>query len=356
MNSPAPAAPPPAHPLAGRDASPRRPLSDTTPAKPEVFDLRDRITILTPTYDFAMTEVYHATLERFRRVTARFRMPDGSIQMLPVMADRINVPNDSHIDRARNVTTYVWYKQNQTRFALTLDADIEAHEPDLVRTWTHLMQGEKFVGGLYAMKCLQPTFVANCLAGKKADPVSGLLSVLHAGTGFLAFERSVITDLIAEWPRHVRGVLARALVDRLSALSSPLSALTADSPEISAVLSDLTTVVPGFDYKASPNTPFAGETQHAIFASGPIRDVDGSSTWLSEDWMLCHRWRQLRGDDAIKMDTQIKLRHLGRMLYPPPVSELQEATLAMITTRHPALDLAKLKAAIATAESQPKSA
>lgn len=303
MNSPAsPAAAAPAHPLARRPVSSvgsphvGSPLAADRPTgTPEVFDLRDRITVITPTYDWSQSQVYADSMRRTAdSPTAHFRMEDGTVKLLPIIAGRLNVPNDSHIDRARNVLTNIWYKENKTRFALSIDADIEFHEQDIARTWLHLMQGHKLVFGLYAMKCLVPTFVANVLPGKRPDPETGLVEILHGGTGWCAHDRTFIEKL-------------------------------REHPDVKP-------------YACSPNTPWAGEVHYTYYSSGPGGDKNpnnGHVDWLSEDWMLCQKWRDLGG--VCLADTNIKLRHLGRMLYPPAVSEIVDAFKSLRAQKHPAL-------------------
>lgn len=261
----------------------------------DVFPLDCRITILTPTYDYSLTEYYRTSLALAQEhVRAHFRMPDGSVQQLPVIADRINVPNDSHIDRARNVVTNVWIRTNQTRFALSIDADIEFFPQHIARTWLHLLNGHRFVCGHYAMKCLKPTFVANVKGGTRPDPTTGLIELLDGGTGWMAHDRSVMLEL----QKH---------------------------PEVKP-------------FTCAPNTPWPGETFYAYYSSGvygPADSKTGLSQWLSEDWKICRLWQELGG--TIQGDTEIKLRHFGRMLYPPLISELVDATACLIEHKNPGM-------------------
>lgn len=280
----------------------------------DVFPLDCRITILTPTYDYSLTEYYRTSLALAQEhVRAHFRMPDGSVQQLPVIADRINVPNDSHIDRARNVVTNVWIRTNQTRFALSIDADIEFFPQHIARTWLHLLNGHRFVCGHYAMKCLKPTFVANVKGGTRRDPTTGLIELLDGGTGWMAHDRSVLI----ESRKH---------------------------PEVKP-------------YLCAPNTPWPGQVFWSYYSSGVYGPVDqieltpGDKAdilaakgpeaftklqqWLSEDWKLCRVWQELGG--TIQGDTEIKLRHFGRMLYPPLISELVDATACLIEHKNPGM-------------------
>lgn len=308
--SASPAAAAPAHPLARRPVSsapasvPAAVATAITPLPREqaefngktvdVFSLRHRITILSPCYDFSLTEYYHNSVRECMQAQAHFRLEDGTIALLPIIAGRLSLPNDSHIDRARNVLTNLWLRNNQTDLALWWDVDIEKHPEHIMRLFVHAMNGYKFVCGHYAMKCLLPTFVANVLPGTKIDPATGLIELLDGGTGCMLWHRDVPLALQAH-------------------------------PMVKA-------------YACSPNTPFPGEKFYAYFCSGAYGAADdktGLQNWLSEDWMVCRLWQELGG--KVYGDSQIKLRHFGRIMYPPPVSELVEAVLSLIKHNHPAL-------------------
>ena len=276
----------------------------TPPPGAQIFDAFDRITILTPCYDFSLTEYYHTAISRCMEARAWFRLPDGTVELLPLISHRLSLPNDSHVNRARNVLTNMWDRENRTKFCLWWDADIPMDPQDILRLYIHLQHGHAFVCGFYAMKCLQPTFVANVIPGAKPDPETGLIELLHGATGCMAWSREVLTKLRT----HPR-------------------------------------VLP---YRCAPNTPWPGEKFYAYFDSGVYgvaHPADGLKDWQSEDWMVCEYWRDLGG--KIMGDTQIKLRHLGRMLYPPPITELVDATVAMIESGNPAVDRAKITAALA---------
>jgi hypothetical protein len=276
----------------------------TPPAGAQIFDARDRITILTPCYDYSLTEYYHNSLTACREARAWFRQPDGSVELMSLISHRLSLPNDSHIDRARNVLANMWERENTTTFCLWWDADIPMDPSDIMRLYVHLQKGNPFVCGFYAMKCLQPTFVANIVPGSKPDPETGLIDLLHGATGCMAWHRSVLADL-----RTHPGVKP---------------------------------------YRCAPNTPWPGQKFYAYFTSGVHGDIDpkdGLKNWQSEDWMVCEYWRELGG--RVVGDTKIKLRHLGRLLFPPAISELVDATVAMIESGNPAVDRAKIAAALA---------
>jgi len=301
--------------------------SHATPARsePSVFDEKDRIVILTPCYDWQMTTIYADAITLCQQYPqARFRLADGSVQLLPVVASVIKLPNDSHIDRARN--SILWsFEQTHYTMGLWMDAD-EPPEPEhIARFWKHLMHGVQIVTGLVALKDIVPTFVCNTLKGEHPDPHTGLFRIKDGGTGAMAFRRDLLDRLRTEWPKLVRAKLAEAInfrpddahVDRALAALSKLG-YTAD-----------------LAFKSNANTTAAGRTVHAYFASG-ITHRDGAPDWLSEDWMLCHRCWQL--GIPVYADVNIKIRHLGKILFPPPPEQIVEAALAVTSGQEPPFD------------------
>jgi hypothetical protein len=275
----------------------------------EVFDLADRLTILSPCYDFQLTEIYVRCYEQARdTLRARFRLPDGSVRILPLIAGRVTLPNDSHIDRARNVVTNVWMQEARpdvrTNFALSIDVDIEFEPAHVLRIWQHLIRGVPFVTGHYAMKCIVPTFVANVKKGSATD-AHGLREMHDGGTGFMGHHRRVL-DLLAS--HH---------------------------PEVKP-------------YRMAANTPTPGATFIAYYSSGvygPPENEGALPYWLSEDWKLCRMWQELGGQ--VMGDTEIKLRHFGRQLFPPSMDDVVAATIAYMQGGHPAIPVEKLRAALA---------
>lgn len=298
----------------------------------EIFDRRQRFQIATPAYGNLSTEVYLESLRACERApSARFRNPDGSVSVDTVFAGyldngqsgRLTIGNDSHIDRARNILANHFVNQNKTDWLLWIDGDIQFLPPHLARLFQHAMNGYKMVAGHYAMKCLQPTFVANVARGAKPDPVTGLIELVDAGTGCLLVHRDVFLAL-------------------------------RDHPEVKP-------------YICAPNTPFAGQIHFSYFGSGVYGpktpeselnaeqlavlrswkhyDGTGVANWLSEDWKICRYWQELGG--KVYGDTEIKLRHFGNLLYPPTVAELEGAVISLARAKHPALNVVDLLEALA---------
>lgn len=297
----------------------------------EIFDRRQRFQIATPAYGNLSTEVYLESLRACERApSARYWNADGSVSVDTIFAGyldngqsgRLTVGNDSHIDRARNILANHFVNQNHTDWLLWIDGDIQFLPPHIARLFQHAMNGYKMVAGHYAMKCLNPTFVANVARGAAIDPVTGLIELSDAGTGCLLVHRDVFLAL-------------------------------RDHPEVEP-------------YICAPNTPFAGEIHFSYFGSGvygpkiPESELsakqlatlrswkhyqgDGVAHWLSEDWKICRYWQELGG--KVYGDTEIKLRHFGNQLFPPTVAELEGAVISLLRAKHPALDLAAIRAAL----------
>lgn len=295
----------PPHPVASAPLTPvKRSTRPENGQQVEIFDLRQRFQIATPTRG-TVTEVYLRSFARACSVPlTRYRQPDGSVESLPIVAGALSCVGDSHVDRARNVVANQFVENNQTDWLLWIDDDIEFGPQHIARLFVHAMNGHKFVCGHYAMKCLKPTFVANVAPGQIGpDKETGLIEITDAGTGFLLVHRDVFLAL-RDHPR----------------------------------------VVP---YQCAPNTPFPGAKHYPYFQSGtygPKDPTTGLQNWLSEDWMLCRMWQELGG--KVYGDTEIKLRHFGTLLYPPMVDDIQGALESLLRQNHPAVNRESLKLAL----------
>lgn len=326
----------PPHPIAAAAPAPvKRSILNERGTQVEVFDRRQRFQIATPAYGNLSTEVYLESLRAIERSpSARFRNADGSVGLDTIFAGflengksgRLSVGNDSHIDRARNILANYFVNENQTDWLLWIDGDIQFGPPHIARLFQHAMNGYKMVAGHYAMKCLQPTFVANVARGGRPDPTTGLIELTDAGTGFLLMHRDVFVAL-------------------------------RDHPDVKP-------------YICAQNTPFAGQIHFSYFGSGvygpkvpeseltpeqiaTLRtskhyDGTGVAQWLSEDWKICRYWQELGG--KVHGDTEVKLRHFGNLLYPPTVSELEGAVVHLLEHNHPAIDRARLAKALEQAK------
>lgn len=302
----------------------------SVPASPKesIYDERDRLVILTPCYGHQLTEQFaqSAIAVLNGAPTARFRLEDGSVHSLPIVATLITQPGESHIDRARN--TLLWQAmQTHYRHFLWADADQPFEPHHIALTWARLMSGVRVLGGSVALKTIVTTFAANLEHGKThrdRDP-QGLLPGRDTGTGWMGFKRDVIDEVIARWPTYVRERLAAAINYRPddALVTRALDALSA-----CGLSADI-------DFVSQSNSSTAGKTLHAVFASG-IAYREGARDWLSEDWMFCHRCLLL--GIPIKVDPAIRIKHLGPMLYPPDPAELVQAAVQVVSGEKPPFD------------------
>ena len=308
------------------------PFEPAEPPEPPVYDERDRLVILTPCYGHQLTEGFaQSVLAVFAGApSARFRLADGTVQSLPLVATLITQPGESHIDRARN--TLVWQAlSTHYRHFLWADADQPFEPHHIALTWTRLMNGHRVIGGSVALKTIVTTFAANLPLGNtyRDRDTDGLLEGRDTGTGWMGFKRDVIEEIIDRWPAYVRGRIFDAL---------PPGADVAAVVETFAELgysADL-------DYQSLSNSATAGQTLHAVFASG-IAHRDGFRDWLSEDWMFCHRCRLL--GIPVKIDPAIRIKHLGPLLFPPDPKEIIAAALQVVSGQQPPFDKGLCEAA-----------
>lgn len=293
------------------------------PSAPAIYDERDRLVLLTPCADWHLTQVYVDSRDLCRQLpTARFRLPDGSVQVLPIIAQCITFTNDSHIDRQRN--SLLWeFEKTHYRFGAFMDSDQSFTPEDIGRIWVQLMQGVPLVCGLVALKHIVPTFVANTLKGEVPDPVTGRLRIKDGGTGLMAFNREKTLDVIRErWPKYVRERLAAAINYRAddALVERAIAALAACGYSANIA------------FRSNANTRAAGQIVQAYFSSG-VTFRDGDYDWLSEDWMLCHRCTLL--GIPIHADANVRLQHLGRLLFPPLPEDIIEAAHAVCGGANP---------------------
>jgi hypothetical protein len=277
----------------------------------DVFDPSWRITILAPTYDAKVTTLFHRSVLACRSATAHYRQPDGSVREMSIIAGEIMPEGDSHVDRTRNMAMNIWIEKNpyNTVLSYSWDVDIEMFPNQLMELYRLALLGHRFLCGVYAMKCLRPTFVANVPKGFAVDPQTHLAPLLHGGTGSMMLHRDVPLALREQHP-----------------LVKP--------------------------FKTAPNHPFANQKWWAYFHSGvqgeklpPDAPLEKLPDWDSEDWQLCRDWQDLGGQ--VMGATHIKLRHHGMLTYPPEIPELVDAVVTMLEQNHPIIDIAKLRTAVA---------
>ncbi len=293
--------------------------------EPRVFDECDRIVILTPCFDRQSTTDYNESLALCKQVpSARFRMADGSVQILPVVAASLWFSNESHIDRGRNSLLFQ-FEQKHYRFGAFIDADQPFTPEHIASLWNHLVNGVRIVCGLVALKSIVPTFVCNTIKGEKPDPKTGLMRIQDGGTGCMAFNRDILTEIREKWPLYIRAKIAEGIWGAEKELAPQV---------VDSVMSNLAKCGLSGDisFKGNVNTVCAGRTSYAYFASG-VTWRDGRGDWLSEDWMLCHRLKLL--GIPVYADVTVNLNHLGRQMFPPPAEEIIEAALKVTSGMNP---------------------
>lgn len=289
--------------------------------KGDIYPESHRIIILTPCFAFQLHDEMRKSVEAAKSLAARFRCADGQVRTLPVIADWFTLGNDSHVDRARNTLLHPWRK-SPYRFGLWWDGDVQGPPRAVLRIWQHLMRNVHIVVGLYAMKTIVPTFVANIVEGAEIDKETSLIELIDGGTGFMGFDRHVVDTIEAEWPKQVRAAVSRALA---SSFVNHTSSFDSATEKILEELNTFASLDLTFGY--APNTPFAGQKGFALFGSGPVTR-GGERRWLSEDWMLCHRWQLCGG--KVYGDTTVNLHHWGPMCFPPDLGDLFDGTATML--------------------------
>lgn len=264
-------------------------------AQPTIFDAADRIVLATPCYGGVLHfDHMNAIMEAISGFTANFRNPDGSVFTDSLVAERVYLSNESHIDRAR-IKIANKFMRTKCNWLLFVDADVVPPPDAIAALWLHGMRGAKLVCAPYAMKGVVPQFAVNVAPGaaKQAD---GLVEVMNAGTGFMLIHRSVFQQIEE------------------------------------AGLAD--------EYELGSNDPDSGvvATYRQYFKSGvrtvkcPDRD---HKLWLSEDYMLCHEWQSLGG--KVMMDYRLRLSHIGTISFPVSPREIAAAMKELRRINHPEL-------------------
>jgi len=255
-----------------------------------------KIYILTPSYGGTVYVNYLCslmkTVELFNKMNIQFQIEFCK--------------NDSLISRARNNLIAKAMTTRDTTHIMFIDSDIAWEPIDIVKL---LMSEKELVGGVYPLKHyywekLVPSSQANIKSEKTQTPVEkwldkhhknqhlhstvsesemiqqnllkyninylsnylsihhNLTEVKHLATGFMLIQRSVIERMIEAYPE-------KKYVDDVSFLQGDEN-----------------------DYA------------YALFDCGV---EDGH--YYSEDWMFCHRWKNLGG--SIFVDVSIRLTHTG---------------------------------------------
>ena len=262
-----------------------------------VCTAQDRLVIATPCYGGNLKLGYvNALFRACTELSVRVRTEDGRVGPAPLVAGRLHIDKESHIDRARNKLANRFLRDTDCNWLLFIDADVVFDPAHVAELWRHGQRGHSLVAAPYALKQVVPKFVITALAGAKRDE-HGLIEVGHAGTGFLLVHRKVFTDLAAQ------GL----------------------APE----------------YQIGVNDPeHAHHGSHRAFFKSGVREIEGedgkrAAHWMSEDFLFCHEARQC--GHRVLMDARMQLGHIGDLTYPPPPGALVEALRALRQSGHPAL-------------------
>jgi hypothetical protein len=165
--------------------------------------------------------------------------------------------NESLIPRGRNSHTAKFLDNPNATHLMFIDADIGFEPWHIVSL---IRREADIVGGLYPMKSLPINYVVNQIPGVNV-PTAELQQVATIGTGFMLIKRNVFTKMY-------------------------------EHPEVTRYKQDI-----GLDPKL--------DAHMATFFDCAVKE----GRYFSEDWLFCHRWRELGGQ--IWADTKVKLIHFG---------------------------------------------
>ena len=186
------------------------------------------------------------------------------------------VTNESLIPRGRNECVRQFLEETEFERLMFIDADIEFTEEDVAKLWN---MNQDIAVGCYTMKRPGAPYAA-WKGGKLVEladlkKIKGPFQVDYAGTGFMLIKRSVFEKMLKDFGSDEIMDLKSAG----AAIHHPLAYETKD-----------------------------GKTAHAFFDT-ELRN----GCYLSEDYLFCERWRDMRG--TIWMDPTVRLIHHGSFAY-----------------------------------------
>lgn len=172
-------------------------------------------------------------------------------------------PGDSLVSRSRNTITAHFLKSDCTDL-LFIDTDIGFTPEQVHRLCQHDVD---IVAGFYPKKGEGPVqWVCNGFETPSPIQPDGLQKLRYMGTGFMRIRRRVFDQMIGRYP------------------------------EIEFIADE------------------TKEKHHDFWGVGVYTYKDGSKRYLSEDWMFCQRALDMGFD--VFGDTQIMLRHVGKLTFP----------------------------------------
>ncbi len=174
---------------------------------------------------------------------------------------------DSLVARARNRLCAEFLASECTHM-LQIDTDLIFSPEHIARLVAHFTDPDvHIVAGLYPKKQRELGWVCNILDSVEPPREDGLQRVKYAGTGCLAFDRSVLETMREKLP----------------------------------------------EIEYDPDEGDSPGVKWDFFATG-VRKFGGRRRYLSEDWMFCQRALDLGFD--IWMDAQVVMKHVGEFIYP----------------------------------------
>lgn len=188
---------------------------------------------------------------------------------------------DSLVARARNRLCAEFLASPCTHM-LQIDTDLIFSPQHISRLISHFTDPDvHVVAGLYPKKQRELGWVCNILDEDQEPSENGLQRVKYAGTGCLAFDRSVLTTMREKLPEIE---------------------YDPDEGDSAGVK---------WDFFATGVRAFSEDPRNVV----PLSELKPPRRrYLSEDWMFCQRLLDLGFD--IWMDTQVIMKHVGEFIYP----------------------------------------
>lgn len=201
--------------------------------------------------------------------------------------------NDSLVSRARNNLVGMAMRDKNITHFMFIDADIVWNPLDIIKL---LVSDKQFIGGIYPKKsykfdrlCPNPLVINDWIEAKNkispglSDEVIIKNNLVDYNLNYLSAGLEIVNNIIQV--KHIATGFIMLKVEVFELMSNAFS-----------------------ETKYIDDTGFIkpNESTHtyALFDTGV---VDGH--YLSEDWMFCERWRNLKGE--IFADISIDLGHIG---------------------------------------------
>jgi len=218
------------------------------------------LAICVPCYGGQVTEKHYVSMMSYTIAC----MKNGMTFSIETLA------NESLVTRARNNLVAKMMMNPKTTHLMFVDADVGFAPESVYKLIGH---NKDVVGGIYPKKTFEPDYVFNPSLDSKRD--GDLIEVDDIGTGFLLIKREVIQKMFDNFP----------------------------------------------DLKYRNNINIDSEAEPFMYALFDTHIDKKTSTYLSEDYTFCNRWRELGG--KIYADTSIQLSHTGYYSFQGDITLLQ---------------------------------